>query len=256
MMTTDIFKVTDKVCWITGASSGLGIMLAEGLAEAGARVVLTARRVDRLHQVAESLKSKGYEAEPMKCDVTKETEVRSVVETVTEKFGSLDVLVNNAGTTTVSPTTDMQVSEWKRVLETNLTGVFLCSKYASSQMIAQKHGKIVNISSVYAAMADISFELPYYTTKAGIFGLTRQLALELAPHNVQVNSIAPGFFPSEMTRSVITDLDSLSYTLSRIPMKRIGTTEDLKGVIRFLASKASDYITGQVITVDGGWNLW
>jgi gluconate 5-dehydrogenase len=255
-MTRDIFDVTDNVCLITGASSGLGVIMAEGLAEVGARVVLVARRLDKLREVSDSLKSKGYRAEAMKCDVTDEMEVRRTIESVIGNYGSLDMLVNNAGTTAVSPTGDFQVDEWKRVLDANLTGVFLCCKYALRKMMTQKRGKIVNISSVYGLMADISLELPYYTSKAGIVGLTRQLALELAPHNVQVNSIAPGFFPSEMTESIIMNVDSLAYTLSRIPMKRIGTPQELKGTIRFLGSRASDYITGQVIVVDGGWSLW
>ncbi len=255
-MTRDIFDVTDNVCLITGASSGLGVIMAEGLAEAGARVVLAARRLDKLREVSDSLKSKGYRAEAVKCDVTDKMEVRSTIESVIRNYGSLDMLVNNAGTTAVSATADLQVDDWKGVLDANLTGVFLCCKYALKQMMTQKRGKIVNISSVYGLMADISLELPYYTSKAGIVGLTRQLALELASHNVQVNSIAPGFFPSEMTEPIIMNVDSLAYTLSRIPMKRIGMPQELKGVIRFLGSRASDYITGQVIVVDGGWSLW
>ncbi|HYW01755.1 MAG TPA: SDR family NAD(P)-dependent oxidoreductase [Candidatus Acidoferrum sp.] len=255
-MTRDIFDVIDNVCLITGASSGLGVIMAEGLAEAGARVVLAARRLDKLREVSDALKSKGYRAEAVKCDVTNEMEVRSTIESVIRNYGSLDMLVNNAGTTAVSPTAELQVEDWKQVLDANLTGVFLCCKSVLRQMMAQKRGKVVNISSVYGLMADISPELPYYTSKAGIVGLTRQLALELASHNVQVNAIAPGFFPSEMTEPIIMNVDSLAYTLSRIPMKRIGTPQELKGVIRFLGSRASDYITGQVIVVDGGWSLW
>jgi gluconate 5-dehydrogenase len=256
MMERDIFDVTGNVCLVTGASSGLGVIMAEGLAEAGARVVLGARRVDKLQDVSDSLRSKGYSAETVRCDVTNESEVRSMVESVVQRYGALDVLVNNAGTTIASPTDALSIDDWKRVLDTNLTGVFLCCKHAYRKMVAQKHGKIVNISSVYGLMADTSLELPYYASKAGIVGFTRQLALELAPHNVQVNSIAPGFFPSEMTEPVIADVDSLSYTLSRIPMRRIGTPQELKGVIRFLGSRASDYITGQTLVVDGGWSLW
>src|SRR5208282_3662473 len=134
-----------NVCLITGASSGLGVIMAEGLAEVGARVVLAARRADKLQVVSDSLKSKGYRAETMKCDVTNEMEVRSTIESVIRDYGSLDMLVNNAGTTVVSPTVDLQVDEWKRVLDANLTGAFLCCKYALRQMMAQKRGKIVSL---------------------------------------------------------------------------------------------------------------
>ena len=132
----------------------------------------------------------------------------------------------------------------------------MCAKHASKRMIEQKKGKIINISSVYGVMADTSPELPYYASKAGVIGLTRQLALELAPYNIQVNAIAPGFFSSEMTKPIFEDADALSYTLSRIPMNRVGLPEELSGVARFLASRASDYVTGQLIVVDGGWSLW
>ena len=230
--------------------------MAEGLAEAGGRLVLAARRIDKLDEVVRSMRTKGYDVRAMRCDVTDEGEVKRTAEAITGVYGSLDVLVNNAGTTFASPTKDLDVEEWRRVVDVNLTGVFLCTKHAAKQMIKQGRGKIVNVSSVYGVMVDTSLELPYYASKSGVIGLTRQLALEFASYNLQVNAIAPGFFPSEMTKPVIEDVDSLSYTLSRIPMKRIGKPEELKGIVRFLASKASDYVTGQLIVVDGGWSLW
>jgi NAD(P)-dependent dehydrogenase (short-subunit alcohol dehydrogenase family) len=255
-MNGDLFDVTGKVCLVTGASSGLGAIIAEVLAEAGGRVVLVVRRFDRLRQVSETIGAGGREAQPIVCDVTNEANVREVVETISEKYVSLDVLVNNAGSTHTSRTVSLTAEDWRKVVEVNLTGSFLCAKHASTAMMRQRSGKIVNISSVYGLIADTSLELPYYAAKSGVLGLTRQLALEFAPYNLQVNSIAPGFFPSEMTKSVVEDIDLLSSTMSRIPMKRMGKSEDLKGVVRFLASRASDYITGQLIVVDGGWTLW
>jgi gluconate 5-dehydrogenase len=255
-MNHDLFDVRDSVCLVTGASSGIGVAIAAGLAEGGAKVVLAARRLDRLQKFERSLSARGYSAKAIKCDVTDERDVSAAVAETVDSYKSLDVLVNNAGITHVSPTHQLSLEDWRRVLDVNLTGVFLCAKHASKRMIEQKKGKIINISSVYGVMADTSPELPYYASKAGVIGLSRQLALELAPYNIQVNAIAPGFFSSEMTKPIFEDADALSYTLSRIPMNRVGLPEELSGVARFLASRASDYVTGQLIVVDGGWSLW
>lgn len=255
-MKKDLFDLRGVTCLVTGASSGLGSVMAEGMAKAGAKVILAARRTDRLVRLVRLLRKRGLEADSITCDVTRETEVKRMVNTAFKSCGSLDVLINNAGTTHTSPCFEVSLAGWKRVLDVNLTGAFLCAKHASRQMIRQGRGKIVNISSVYGIIADGSPELPYYASKAGVIGLTRQLALELAPYNIQVNSIAPGFFPSEMTKTIIENPDELSNMLSRIPMKRIGKPADLVGVVQFLSSKASDYMTGQVVVVDGGWTLW
>lgn len=255
-MKPDLFDLHGASCLVTGASSGLGSVIAEGLAEGGARVVVAARRVDRLEKLVRLLGKRGLEAESIKCDVTREADVEKMIKSTVEFYESLDVLVNNAGTTHTSRSFELSLPAWKQVLDVNLTGTFLCAKHASRQMIRQRKGKIINMSSVYGLRADSSPELPYYASKAGVLGLTRQLALELAPYNIQVNSIAPGFFPSEMTKAIIENPDELSNTLSRVPMKRIGRPRDLVGVVQFLASKASDYMTGQLIVVDGGWTLW
>jgi NAD(P)-dependent dehydrogenase (short-subunit alcohol dehydrogenase family) len=151
----------------------------------------------------------------------------------------------------------MKLEDWEKVLNVNLTGVFLfCREVAKNMIKIGEGGKIINVSSIYGLIADDTPELPYFVSKAGLLGLTRQLALELAPYRINVNAIAPGFFPSEMTSQFISDLDNLSLTLSKIPLRRIGMPNDLKGVIIFLASRASDYITGQVIVIDGGWSIW
>ncbi|MEN2975204.1 MAG: glucose 1-dehydrogenase [Candidatus Caldarchaeales archaeon] len=257
MKVLDLFRLDGKVAVITGASSGLGVVAAEALAEAGARVVLLARREEKLRRVVEKLRRENYVADFLVCDITLEEEVKHAVRSTIDKMGSIDILVNNAGITYASPSTEMKIADWRRVLEVNLTGMFLFSReFAKAVIKTGRGGKIINISSVYGIIADATPEAPYFTSKAGVIGLTRQLALEWAPHKINVNAIAPGFFPSEMTAPFIKDLDALSYTLSRIPVHRIGLPKDLKGVIVFLASNASDYITGQVIVVDGGWSLW
>ncbi len=252
----NLFGLEERVAVVTGASSGLGVIMAEGLAEAGAKVVLVARRAERLARVVEDFRGKGFDVHAVKCDVTVEEEVEQLMDEVVKKYERLDILINNAGTTTESPTWEMSLEKWEKVIKVNMTGTFLCCKHAIPYMKEKRYGKIVNISSVYGIIADVSPELPYYSSKAGVIGLTRQLALELAPYNINVNAIAPGFFPSEMTRPFIEDPDTLSATLAKIPMKRIGKPEELKGVVVFLSSKASDYVTGQLLVVDGGWSIW
>jgi len=257
MSVLELFKLDNKTAIVTGGSSGLGVVIAEALCEAGARVFLVARRLDRMRDVANFLKLRGFDVEFFKCDVSCEDEVVATVSKVVEKAGKIDILINNAGITIPSRTVELKLEDWKKVLEVNLTGAFLfCREVAKNMMRIGGGGKIINLSSVYGLIADDTPELPYFASKAGIIGMTRQLALELAPHRINVNAIAPGFFPSEMTASFISDLDSLSSTLSKIPMRRLGMPNDLKGVIVFLSSQASDYITGQVIVVDGGWTIW
>jgi len=257
MAVFELFKLDGKTAIVTGCSSGLGVIMAEALCEAGARVVLVARRIERLRSVASSLESRGFTVKFFQCDVSREEEVVKTVAKIVGDVGRVDILVNNAGVTIPSPTTEMKLEDWERVLNVNLTGVFLfCREVAKNMIKIGEGGKIINVSSVYGLIADDTPELPYFVSKAGVLGLTRQLALELAPYKINVNAIAPGFFPSEMTSPFISDLDSLSLTLSKIPLHRIGMPDDLKGVIIFLASRASDYITGQVIVIDGGWSIW
>ena len=257
MIVHELFKLDGKTAIVTGGSSGIGVVIAEALCEAGAKVVLVARRIDRLKIVTDLLRSKGHNVKFSQCDVGREKDVVETVRSVIDELGEINILVNNAGTTIPTPTVEMKVEDWEKVLNVNLTGVFLfCREVAKSMIKSGRGGKIINVSSVYGLIADQTPELPYFTSKTGIIGLTRQLALELAPYKINVNAVAPGFFPSEMTSPFISDLDSLSSTLSKIPLRRIGMPDDLKGVILFLASKASDYITGQVIVVDGGWSIW
>lgn len=256
MSALDLFQLKGKVAVVTGGAGGLGRFMSEGLAEAGASVALVDVREEALRNVEKELKEEGLRVTSHVCDITNEDQVARTMGEIAKKFGSIDVVVNNAGITRASPVTSFSLDDWNKVIAVNLTGMFLCSREACKHMIKRREGKIVNISSVYGIMADVSPELAYYTTKAGVVGFTRGLALEMAPHNINVNAIAPGFFPSEMTRPFIEDLDALSYTLARIPMRRIGYPYELKGAVIFLSSKASDGITGQVIPVDSGWSIW
>lgn len=248
------FDIKGQTAIVTGASSGLGVTFAETLAEHGVNLVLAARRYEKLLKVTEDLNRKyDVKVVPIKTDVSQEEQVVNMVKTAVEQFGSLEILVNNAGVASLSPSVEMSIEEWKKVIDINLTGVFLCARTVAREMIKKKYGKIVNIASIYGAVGDIFPTAPYYASKGAVINLTRALAIEWAPYKINVNAIAPGFFPSEMTESVFRDEKATAYILSRTPLGRTGEPLDLKAALTYLASPASNYVTGQTIFVDGGW---
>ena len=248
------FDIREQTAIVTGASSGLGVTFAETLAERGVNMVIAARRYEKLIKVTEDISSKyGVKVVPVQVDVSQEEQVINMMKTAIEKFGSIEILVNNAGAASLSPSVDMSLEEWKKVIDVNLTGVFLCARTAAREMIKKKYGKIVNIASIYGAVGDIFPTAPYYASKGAVINLTRALAIEWAVYKINVNAIAPGFFPSEMTESVFRDEKALKYILSRTPLARTGESLDLKAALTYLASPASNYVTGQTIFVDGGW---
>jgi NAD(P)-dependent dehydrogenase (short-subunit alcohol dehydrogenase family) len=248
------FDIKGQTAIVTGASSGLGVTFARTLAERGVNIVIAARRYEKLVKLAEELSSK-YDVEviPVKTDVSQEDQVIGMVKTAVEEIGSLEIIVNNAGIASLSPSTYMSLEEWKKVIDVNLTGVFLCARTAAREMIKKKYGKIVNIASIYGAVGDIFHAAPYYASKGAVINLTRALAIEWAPYKINVNSIAPGFFPSEMTAGIFQDEEALKHILSRTPLGRTGDPLDLKAALTYLVSPASNYVTGQTIFVDGGW---
>lgn len=248
------YDIQGHTAIVTGASSGLGVTFAEALAECGANLVVAARRYEKLVQVAKDLKDRCHvEVIPVRVDVSQEDDVNSMVKTAVESFGSLEILVNNAGIASLSPSVDMPLEEWRKVIDINLTGSFLCARSAAREMIKRKYGKIVNIASIYGAVGDIFHAAPYYASKGAVINLTRALAIEWAPYKVNVNAVAPGFFPSEMTQEIFKNEDAMRHILSRTPLGRTGEPADLKAVLVYLASMASNYVTGQTIYVDGGW---
>lgn len=248
------FDIKGQTAIVTGASSGLGVTFAETLAERGVNLVIAARRYEKLVKVAEELSSKhDIEVIPVKTDVTQEKQVIHMVKTAIDKFGSLEILVNNAGIASLSPSVDMGLEEWRKVIDVNLTGVFLCARTAAREMIKKEYGKIVNIASIYGAVGDIFPAAPYYASKGAVINLTRSFAIEWTPYKINVNAIAPGFFPSEMTAPIFKDEKALKHILSRTPLGRTGDPLDLKAALIYLSSPASNYVTGQTIFVDGGW---
>lgn len=247
-----LFDLSGRVAIVTGGSIGLGRQMAEGLAEAGANIVLCARKKERCEQAAEELQELGVKTLALGCDVKNADQVRDVVEKTVSQFGRIDILVNNAGTSWGAPVEEMRLEHWNKVLETNLTGTFLFSQAAGKFMVPQRHGKIINIASVAGLQgAPPEFQaIGYHASKGGVIAFTKDLACKWGLHNIQVNAIAPGWFPTNMSQVVIER--NRETFLKKIPLGRFGSDSDLKGAAVFLASSASDFVTGHVLVVDGG----
>jgi gluconate 5-dehydrogenase len=246
----DLFDLGGKVAIVTGGGSGIGRQMAQGLAEAGAELVLCARKVERCEEAAAQMPTRAL---AIQCDVTDAESVESMVTRAVDELGRVDVLVNNAGTVWGAAPEDIPLHGWQKVVDVNLTGVFLCAQAVGRRMIERgEGGRIVNVASVaglHGAPAEVVNALPYHATKGAVISLTRDLAWKWARHGINVNAIAPGWFPSDMANFVI---DSNPELATRIPLGRFGGPEDLKGVVVFLASRASDYVTGHTLVVDGG----
>ncbi|HET9995697.1 MAG TPA: SDR family oxidoreductase [Candidatus Acidoferrum sp.] len=250
--TKKLFDLSGRVAIVTGGSIGLGRQMAEGLAEMGANLVLCARKKERCEQAAEELKQMGVKTLALACDVKNPDQVRGVVEGTVSEFGRIDILINNAGTSWGARVEEMLLEQWNKVIETNLTGTFLFSQAVGKVMVPQRRGKILNIASV-AGLRGASPEfqaIGYHASKGGVIAFTKDLACKWGIHNIQVNAIAPGWFPTNMSQVVIErNKDAF---LSKIPLRRFGNEHDLKGAAVFLSSDASDYVTGHVLVVDGG----
>lgn len=252
MNTRQLFDLKGRVAIVTGGSIGLGRQMAEGLAEMGANVVLCARKKERCEQTAEELRRLEVETLALACDVKNPDHIREVVGETISRFGRLDILINNAGTSWGAPVEEMRLEHWNKVVETNLTGTFLFSQAAGKHMVKQGRGKIINIASVAGLRgAPPEFQaIGYHASKGGIIAFTKDLACKWGRHDIQVNAIAPGWFPTHMSEVVIER--NRETFLKKIPLGRFGSDQDLKGAAVFLASDASNYVTGHVLVVDGG----
>jgi len=248
-----LFDLTGRVAIITGGSIGLGRQMAEALAEVGANLVLCARKKERCEEAAHTLEKLGVRALALGCDVKDQASVEQLVAATVSEFGRVDILINNAGISWGAATEKMTLAEWNKVIETNLTGTFLCAQAAGRIMLKQESGKIINMASVSGlkgAPPEAVEAIAYHASKGGVISFTRDLAVKWARHNIQVNAIAPGWFPTHMSDKVIEH--KRDYLLSHIPARRFGTDHDLKGAAVFLASDASAYVNGHVLVVDGG----
>ena len=252
----ELFSLEGRVAVVTGASAGLGAGLAEGLAAAGARVVLAARREDRLRELAERLGATGQEALAVACDVTDEASIDGLVSKTLDRFGRVDVLVNNAGITDVVRAEDETLDGFDRVLDVNLRGLFVCAQRFGRCMLDRGSGTIVNVASMLGLVG--SGQVPqasYAASKGGVVNLTRELAAQWARKGVRVNALAPGWFASEMTAEMFESERSQEWMRNRSPMGRPGREGELVGALLFLASDASSFVTGQTLAVDGGWTI-
>jgi gluconate 5-dehydrogenase len=247
-----LFDLSGRVVLVTGGSIGLGRQMAEGLAEMGANVVLCARKKERCEQAAQELRQLGVKTLALGCDVKNPDQVQEVVRETMAQFRRIDILINNAGTSWGAPVEEMRLEHWNKVIETNLTGTFLFSQAAGKVMVEQRRGKIINIASVAGLRgAPPEFQaIGYHASKGGVIAFTKDLACKWGVHNIQVNAIAPGWFPTHMSEVVIEK--NREVFLRKIPLGRFGSEHDLKGAAVFLASDASDFVTGHVLVVDGG----
>jgi NAD(P)-dependent dehydrogenase (short-subunit alcohol dehydrogenase family) len=248
----ELFDLSGRAAIVTGGSRGLGREMAEGLAEAGASLMLCARREEWLTPTVEEFRGRGFRAEGMLCDVVNPEQVRAVVGKTVEVFGKVDILVNNAGVSWGERPEQMPLDKWQKVIDVNLTGAFLFAQAAGREMLGRGYGRIINVSSVSGlqSSADGPHYVGYAASKAGLFGLTRELAASWGRQGVRVNAIAPGFFHSRLADAVIDHAEPS--IKARNPIPRVGEAGELKGVAVFLASDASNYITGQTVVVDGG----
>lgn len=255
MSVRKLLDLTGKTALITGGSRGLGLQMAEALGEMGARVAITARRAGELQDAKSHLKGLGIEAITVVNDLQDADAVKPMVDEVLQAFGRIEILVNNAGAAWGAPAEEHPLDAWNKVINLNLTAIFLLSQaVGNASMIPRRYGKIINIASIAGLVGTEPGFMPtiaYNSSKGGVVNFTRSLAAEWARYNITVNAIAPGVFPSKMSRGMIDR--SEQYIRDQTPLKRLGGEEDLKGVTVLLASEASAYITGQTIAVDGGF---
>lgn len=246
-----MFNLTGKRALVTGSSTGLGLTFARGLAQAGAAVVLNGRNEAKLSAAESALKEEGVECYAVPFDVTRDEQVQKAVQHIEDKIGAIDILVNNAGINIRKPTEEMELEDWQKVIDINLTGAFIVSKHVGKGMIKRRSGKIINICSL---MSEVGREtiVPYTAAKGGLKMLTKGLAVDWGKYNIQVNGIGPGYFLTELTRPLADNPEFDDWLKKRTPVHRWGKPEELVGTLIYLASPASDFVTGQIIYVDGG----
>src|ERR1700722_14484983 len=252
------FDLTGKAAIVTGASRGLGVSFARGLVKAGCDLIVAARDMDQLREVAVHLEQYDRRVVPVQADVRRQQDVESMVQRSVTEFGKVDILINNAGISAVADAEVMTREQWQSVIDTNLTALFFCAQCAAREMLRQGSGKIINIASMYGISASSCIsQASYVASKAGVLGLTRELAVEWAPRGLNVVALAPGFFRSDQTIWAFEEDKELGKKLlAKVPMARLGKLEELEATIVYLASAASDYMNGQALVLDGGFLSW
>jgi 2-deoxy-D-gluconate 3-dehydrogenase len=250
-----MFDLTGKIALVTGGNGGIGLGMARGLGQAGATVIIVGRNAEKSASALRELQSIGVRAESLPADLTDEAGVQRVFARVQDRYGRLDILVNNAGSTVRKPPQDFTLDEWNQVMDVNLTSVFLCCRAAHPLMVKAGAGKIINIGSIMSIVA-APYAPAYCASKGGIVQFTRSIALAWAKDHIQANAVLPGWIDTEMTRGARAQVPGLNErVLARTAAGRWGTPADLAGIAVFLASSASDFVTGTAIPVDGGYTI-
>lgn len=249
-----LFNLQNKVAIVTGGGRGLGIAISHALAEAGSNIVVCSRKEANCKNVARDIERFGVRAVGCKCDITNPDNILNLKDFVLKEFGKIDILVNNSGASWGAPTEHYPIDGWNKVIKVNVTGTFLCSQIMGTQMIENGGGKIINVSSVAGTVGckpELMDAIAYNTSKGAVDAFTKDLAVKWAKHHVNVNAIAPAFFKTDLTRETMDK--GGEHILNHVPMGRFGELPDIKGSVVFLASAASDYITGIILYVDGGF---
>ena len=254
-MGLEIFELGGKVAMVTGGTRGLGEVAARALASAGADIAVCGRSAEDLKRVTEGILKSGRAAEGFFIDVTSKQRVCEAVDRILARFGRIDILVNNAGVNYRVPVLEYPEDEWDRVINTNLKGYFLVAQAVAPQMIEHGYGKVINMSSILGAVG-LPSQVAYASSKGGVDQMTKVMALEWAKLGVRVNAVGPTYFETELVTQIRDDPERFKFINERTPMGRWGYLPELEGIIIFLASPASDFITGQTIYVDGGWTAW
>jgi len=254
-MPSDLFDLSGRTALVTGASRGLGRAMAVGLARAGCGLALCARDRDGLAATREAALALGVRAEVFAMDVLDRESIRKAVSGAVAAFGGLDVLLNNAGVNVRKPVLELSEEEWDLVVDTNLKGYFLVAQAVAPHLIARGYGKVVNVSSIFGAVG-MDNQLAYASSKGGVVQMTKVMAIEWAKHGVRVNAVAPTYFETPLVAALRDDPERFRFINERTPMGRWGQPEELEGTVVYLASRASDFVTGQTLYVDGGWTIW
>lgn len=254
MHVNELFSLKGKTAIITGGSKGLGLMMAEGFAEAGANLVICSRKIDQCEEAAATLRGLGVQCDAVRCDIAEQEDVKNLVAHTLERFGKIDILVNNAGISWGGELQDTPLKKWDQLYNTNVRGNYFCTTEVIPHMIAAGGGNIINIVSIGGVRstdpAVVTFPA-YASTKGAIIALTRHLARNWAKHNIRVNAIAPGIFPTEISKTLMVGPQK-AVMEAAVPLGRLGEKDDFKGAALFLASQAASYVTGTVLWVDGG----
>lgn len=251
-MGSSLFDLSGRVAVVTGGAGGIGTSISAGLAEAGATVIITSRNVEAINEVAEQIRVQGRSADAIPSDVLDPASIKALASEVKAKYGRVDILVNCAGLAIRQPSVSFELDKWQRVMDINVKGTFICCQEFGKIMLEQKKGSIVNVSSVRGKFGHAGGYAAYGPSKGAVDSLTKTLAVEWAPEGVRVNAIAPTFIATALTEEVLKKPEFYQAVVSRIPMGRIGRPEDLVGAVIFFASDASNFITGQILYIDGG----